>query len=181
VQRTSLMLLRREGVLLKAIEAGLLTLGSSYLPMPSQRLTRQWLMRLAFVPDYSGASVRELHPLPACFTSIAITEKIQAKISHPRRQMSKQFCGQHAATHGVGRLAKVLSDGLSLKETGEAWCTRVAVLFVWTFTGDRVGAHLDAGVHLQRPQRLTRRRWTWINGSGSSHMNYGYPLAKLQR
>jgi hypothetical protein len=76
VQRTSLMLLRREGVLLKAIEAGFLTLGSSYLPTPSQRLTRQWLMRLAFVPDYSGASVRELHPLPACFTSIAITDRI---------------------------------------------------------------------------------------------------------
>jgi hypothetical protein len=30
---------------------------------------------LAFVPDHSGASVRELHPLPAYFTSIAITER----------------------------------------------------------------------------------------------------------
>ena len=76
MQRTSLMLLRREGVLLKAIEAGFLTLGSSYLPTPSQRPTRQWLMRLAFVPDYSGASVRESHPLPACFTSIVRADKI---------------------------------------------------------------------------------------------------------
>jgi hypothetical protein len=83
VQRTSLMLLRREGVLLKAIEAGFLTLGSSYLPTPSQRLTRQWQMRLAFVPDYSGASVRELHPLPACFTSIAITNRIPGQNISP--------------------------------------------------------------------------------------------------
>jgi hypothetical protein len=28
---------------MKAIEAGLLTLGSSYSPTPSQRLTRSWL------------------------------------------------------------------------------------------------------------------------------------------
>ena len=71
MQRTSLMLLMREGVLFKAIEAGFLTLGSSYSPTPSQRLTRQWLLRLAFVPDYSGASVRELHPLPSISTSRA--------------------------------------------------------------------------------------------------------------
>jgi hypothetical protein len=48
-----------------ALEAGLLTLGSSYWPTPSQRLPRQWSILLAFVPDHSGASVRELHPLPS--------------------------------------------------------------------------------------------------------------------
>ena len=34
--------------------------------------------------------------------------------------MSKQFCRKDSTIHGVGRLAKVLSDGLSLKEVGEA-------------------------------------------------------------
>ena len=56
---------------MKAIEGGLLTLGSSYWPTPSQRLPRQWRNLLAFVPDHSGASVRELHPLPVSSTSIA--------------------------------------------------------------------------------------------------------------
>jgi hypothetical protein len=56
-----------------ALEAGLLTLGSSYWPTPSQRLPRQWSTPLAFVPDYSGASVRELHPLPSNSPSRAVT------------------------------------------------------------------------------------------------------------
>jgi hypothetical protein len=55
----------------KAIEVGLLTLGSSYWPTPSRWVPHQWLFLLAFVPDHSGASVRELHPLPVCSTSIA--------------------------------------------------------------------------------------------------------------
>jgi hypothetical protein len=54
-----------------AIEAGLLTRGSSYSPTPSQPFRGQWLTLLAFVPAYSGASVRELHPLPVSSTSIA--------------------------------------------------------------------------------------------------------------
>jgi hypothetical protein len=54
-----------------AMEAGLLTYGSSYLPTPSQRIIRQWRVLSAFVPVHSGASVRELHPLPASSTSIA--------------------------------------------------------------------------------------------------------------
>ena len=35
---------------MKAIEAGLLTLGSSYSPTPSQRLTRSWLTPVGFGP-----------------------------------------------------------------------------------------------------------------------------------
>jgi hypothetical protein len=54
-----------------AMEAGLLTYGSSYLPTPSQRIVRQWRVLSAFVPVHSGAPVRELHPLPASSTSIA--------------------------------------------------------------------------------------------------------------
>ena len=56
---------------MKAIEAGLLTGGSSYSPTPSQPYDGQWLVQLAFVPDHSGASVRDLHPLPVSSTSIA--------------------------------------------------------------------------------------------------------------
>jgi hypothetical protein len=65
----------------KAIEAGLLTLGSSYSPTPSQRLVRSWLTLLAFVPDHSGASVRELHPLPSDSTSIAATANVLIQVS----------------------------------------------------------------------------------------------------
>jgi hypothetical protein len=36
--------------------------------------SRHWLILLAFIPDHSGASVRELHPLPLCPTSIAIPD-----------------------------------------------------------------------------------------------------------
>jgi hypothetical protein len=54
-----------------AIEAGLLTRGSSYSPTPSQPSRGQWRALLAFVPAHSGASVRELHPLPVSSTSIA--------------------------------------------------------------------------------------------------------------
>jgi hypothetical protein len=54
-----------------AIEVGLLTCGSSYLPTPSQPFRGQWHARLVFVPAYSGASVRDLHPLPVSLISIA--------------------------------------------------------------------------------------------------------------
>jgi hypothetical protein len=69
LQPTSLTLLSREGVRGQTIEAGLLTDGSSYSPTPSRWMTHQWLPQLAFVPDHSGASVREFHPLPACSAS----------------------------------------------------------------------------------------------------------------
>jgi len=61
----------------KAIEAGLLTDGSSYSPTPSQPSDGQWLVQLAFVPDHSGASVRELHPLPVSSTHIARGHEIE--------------------------------------------------------------------------------------------------------
>jgi hypothetical protein len=54
-----------------AIEAGFLTCGSFYSPTPSQPSHGQWPALLVFVPAYSGASVRELHPLPVDFISIA--------------------------------------------------------------------------------------------------------------
>jgi hypothetical protein len=54
-----------------AIEVGLLTRGSSYSPTPSQPSRGQWPALLVFVPAYSGASVREFHPLPVSLISIA--------------------------------------------------------------------------------------------------------------
>jgi hypothetical protein len=65
----------------KAIEVGLLTDGSSYSPTPSRRIPRQWLVLLAFVPDHSGAPVRDLHPLPVCSTSIAGTANVRIPLS----------------------------------------------------------------------------------------------------
>ena len=56
---------------MKAIEVGLLTCGSSYSPTPSQPSRGQWPALLVFVPAYSGASVRELHPLPKSIISRA--------------------------------------------------------------------------------------------------------------
>ena len=54
-----------------ATEVGLLTCGSSYSPTPSQPPRGQRPALLAFVPAYSGASVRDLHPLPVSLISIA--------------------------------------------------------------------------------------------------------------
>ena len=76
MKRASLKLLSREGVYMHTMEAGLLTYGSSYLPTPSQRMARQWLVLSAFVPVHSGASVREFHPLPAISTYIVIRSSI---------------------------------------------------------------------------------------------------------
>jgi transposase-like protein len=75
-----------------ALEAGLLTLGSSYWPTPSQRLPRQWSIPLAFVPDHSGASVRELHPLPSSSTSRAATAIVTLLVS-PRVTYVKPILG----------------------------------------------------------------------------------------
>jgi len=74
MQQTSLALLSREGERRQTIEAGFLTDGSSYWPTPSQKSAHRWRLSLAFVPDHSGASVRELHPLPVYFTPIAYIE-----------------------------------------------------------------------------------------------------------
>jgi hypothetical protein len=59
-----------------ALEAGLLTLGSSYWPTPSQWSSHWWRLSLAFIPNRSGASVRELHPLPNSSTPRAVTANI---------------------------------------------------------------------------------------------------------
>ena len=75
-----------------AMEAGFLTHGSFYWPTPSQRLARQWLILLAFVPVHSGASVRELHPLPASFTSIARTALVSNRIPSWHRKCQARFC-----------------------------------------------------------------------------------------
>jgi hypothetical protein len=73
----------------KAIEAGLLTHGSSYSPTPSQQRACQWPVLLAFVPDHSGAPVREWHPLPVSSTSIA-------RIVNGHRELS---CGATNVKH----------------------------------------------------------------------------------
>jgi hypothetical protein len=77
----------REGDFVTALEAGLLTLGSSYWPTPSQRLPRQWSIPLAFVPDHSGASVRELHPLPSMLP-LEQQQRLLVPCYHVERQMS---------------------------------------------------------------------------------------------
>jgi hypothetical protein len=64
--------------------------------------------------------------------------------------MSKQFCRKDSTIHGVGRLAKVLSDKLSSKGVGEALGIWAAGLFLWPYPADRVGAHLYTGVNLPR-------------------------------
>jgi hypothetical protein len=77
-----------------ALEAGLLTLGSSYWPTPSQRWSRQWSIPLAFVPDHSGASVRELHPLPSMLP-LEQQQRLLLPCYHGERQMSSPFlCDQ---------------------------------------------------------------------------------------
>lgn len=62
-----------KAVLVKTIQAGLLTDGSFYSPTPSQQSTHQRRALLASVPDHSGASVWELHPLPVNVTRTVIT------------------------------------------------------------------------------------------------------------
>jgi hypothetical protein len=73
----------------KAIEAGLLTDGSPYSPTPSQRLPRSWLILLAFVPDHSGAPVRDLHPLPIGSTSIAAISSVRQEVTSSAADVKK--------------------------------------------------------------------------------------------
>jgi hypothetical protein len=75
----------------KAIEAGLLTCGSPYSPTPSQPSDGQWLIQLAFVPVYSGASVRDLHPLPVSSTSIARTVNCLTYLSSRAAHVKHNF------------------------------------------------------------------------------------------
>jgi hypothetical protein len=75
----------------KAIEAGLLTDGSSYSPTPSRRIDCQWLILLAFVPAHSGAPVRELHPLPASSTSIARVSDVDRPLPSSETDVKQIF------------------------------------------------------------------------------------------
>jgi len=70
---TSTLLMAAKEGFVTALEAGLLTLGSSYWLTPSERLPDSWPILLAVVPDHSGASARELHPLLSSSTSRATT------------------------------------------------------------------------------------------------------------
>src|SRR5919199_2941274 len=90
--RAQALVASRGGVLTKAIWAGLLTDGSSYSPTPSQRRRRQWLVLLAFVPDYSGAPVRGLHPLPVSFTHIAIAHCVGPQFRTRSARCQGIFC-----------------------------------------------------------------------------------------
>jgi hypothetical protein len=95
----------------KAIEVGLLTCGSAYSPTPSQPSASQWLSLLAFVPAHSGASVRELHPLPACSTSIAVIVNVGIQISS----------GATDVKHIVARPGVIMTTALShVGRPGEA-------------------------------------------------------------
>jgi hypothetical protein len=117
----------REGVFARAIQAGLLTDGSSYSPTPSQQRVRQWLALLAFVPDHSGAPVRELHPLPVSSTHIASTCQI----------------GPQCRIRG-GRCQGLFSSSLSilLIPASFSWWTRM-VLYV--FKHSRAPGGIDSG------------------------------------
>jgi hypothetical protein len=77
-----------------AIEVGLLTRGSSYSPTPSQPSRGQWPALLVFVPAYSGASVREFHPLPVSLISIARIA-VRSRDYHPAPQMSSTMLPHH--------------------------------------------------------------------------------------
>ena len=83
--------------------------------------------------------------------------------------MSKQFCRKDSTIHGVGRLAKVLSDGLSLKGVGEALGIGAAGLFLWPYPADRVGAHPYTGVNLHRDLLQ-------LDAQGLCHMRWALPL-----
>jgi hypothetical protein len=90
-----------------AIEVGLLTCGSSYSPTPSQPSRGQWPALLVFVPAYSGASVRDLHPLPASFISIArIT--MWPREYHLAQHMSSILLPHHDQGTGGEMVIKVL-------------------------------------------------------------------------
>jgi len=92
----------------KAIEAGLLTCGSSYSPTPSQPSDGQWRVLLAFVPAYSGASVRDLHPLPVSSTSIARTANCDGKISsgaaNVKHRVATAACGDQMSRKSRARI-----------------------------------------------------------------------------
>src|SRR5262245_51913749 len=102
-------------------ESGLLTDGSSYSPTPSRRKIHQGLTSLAFVPDHSNTSVKELHPLLANSAARAISRAKPQKISHLGRQMSKQFCRADGAMQSMGKLPKVPQNLYRHERHGLRW------------------------------------------------------------
>jgi hypothetical protein len=89
-----------------AIEVGLLTCGSSYSPTPSQPSRDQWLALLAFVPAYSGASVRDLHPLPVSLISIARIavdfQEVSSGAAHVKSHMTAhKLCSERSAIFAI--------------------------------------------------------------------------------
>jgi hypothetical protein len=90
-----------------AIEIGLLTCGSSYSPTPSQPSCGQWPALLVFVPAYSGASVREFHPLPESLISIARIA-LRPRRYHLAQQMSSLVLPYH--DQGTGGAIAVEDD-----------------------------------------------------------------------
>ena len=140
---------------MKAIEAGLLTDGSSYSPTPSQRLNRSWLILLAFVPAHSGASVRDLHPLPACSTSIVIPDRSSAKYLTSIHRCQNNFARRTQrpnARRGIPRA--VPADGVSPAGPRAKSCL-LADLTQATLTGmiGAFGRESEAG--LGQPHAIT--------------------------
>jgi hypothetical protein len=86
--------------------------------------------------------------------------------------MSKQFCRKDSTIHGVGRLAKVLCDGLSLKGIGEALCIGAAGLFWWPYTGDHVGTHPLHGREFASIPLATGRRGLLSQALGIAALAY---------
>jgi hypothetical protein len=96
----------REGVFVTAIEAGLLTYGSSYSPTPSQPSRGQWPALLVFVPAHSGASVRDLHPLPVSRISIARIavdcQEVSSGAAHVKSHMTAhRLCSERSARFAI--------------------------------------------------------------------------------
>jgi hypothetical protein len=108
----------------KTIEAGLLTCGSPYSPTPSQPPDGQWLIQLAFVPAYSGASVRDLHPLPESMPSIA-NVRYQTQNYHLKQHMSSTVLPHQDGMSGGRDMAVSSTSGSHMTAllaggTGEA-------------------------------------------------------------
>ena len=134
-----------------ALEAGLLTCGSSYWPTPSQRLPRQWSILLAFVPDHSGASVRELHPLPSSSTSRATTAMIKSQLSC-RMMDIKRILACPAVVRDTVRSPRAPPDQPPVLERGTRHVA-VAERLARTHTGVPSFSLSSASARLQRTDR----------------------------
>src|SRR2546430_11998090 len=83
---------------------------------------------LAVVPDHSGASVRDLHPLPNSSTSIAVTAKVDiATITRHHRSQA------HCDTGGEGIFGTLASPlrHMTRREYWEAYNASIRVEHPW--------------------------------------------------